>query len=150
MFTFLLWTKLIWTWFWCECLQYVRSLSLDSAKQGWNVVVCNHRGMCGISFTVSGAHSFNKYQLVLNSRYKDSLWFTWKHREFKATKLRGRDLVSQSSNTEIRLRKIIQLYWKSLLHNTHYNWITSYNDYINMSKILFMISVACLWHDNCL
>ncbi|KAL8134097.1 hypothetical protein AgCh_009242 [Apium graveolens] len=30
---------------------YVKSLSLDSAKQGWNVVVCNHRGMGGISFS---------------------------------------------------------------------------------------------------
>ncbi|XP_017244932.1 uncharacterized protein LOC108216628 isoform X1 [Daucus carota subsp. sativus] len=39
---------------------YVRSLSLDSAKQGWNVVVCNHRGMCGISFTSSYFYNAGK------------------------------------------------------------------------------------------
>lgn len=39
---------------------YVKSLSLDSAKQGWNVVVCNHRGMGGISFTSSYFYNAGK------------------------------------------------------------------------------------------
>ena len=37
-------------------LQYVKSVSYNTAKCGKNVVVCNHRGMGGVPFTVSASH----------------------------------------------------------------------------------------------
>ncbi len=34
-------------------LQYIKHLAFDTAKHGWDVVVSNHRGLGGVSVTVS-------------------------------------------------------------------------------------------------
>lgn len=44
-------------------LQYIKNLAFWLAKEGWNVVVQNHRGLGGISLTVS---FFVFYFLVLD------------------------------------------------------------------------------------
>ena len=35
-------------------LQYIKHVVFNTAKRGWNVVVSNHRGLGGVSVTVSG------------------------------------------------------------------------------------------------
>lgn len=35
-------------------MQYLKHLAFNTAKRGWNVVVSNHRGLGGVSVTVSG------------------------------------------------------------------------------------------------
>lgn len=34
-------------------LQYLKHLAYNTAKSGWNVVISNHRGLGGVSVTVS-------------------------------------------------------------------------------------------------
>lgn len=37
-----------------DLMQYLKHLAFNTAKRGWNVVVSNHRGLGGVSVTVSG------------------------------------------------------------------------------------------------
>jgi hypothetical protein len=39
-------------------LQYIKHLAFNTAKHGWNVVISNHRGLGGVSITVSFSSSF--------------------------------------------------------------------------------------------
>ena len=51
-------------------LQYLKHLAFNAAKSGWNVVVSNHRGLGGVSITVSSSQWLKLYSCVnFHSRY---------------------------------------------------------------------------------
>lgn len=62
-----------------HCMQYLRHLVIHTAKRGWNVVICNHRGLGGVSVTVSSSlHTYSIARIksartsisLLNRNYK--------------------------------------------------------------------------------
>lgn len=73
-----------------HCMQYLRHLAIHTAKRGWNVVICNHRGLGGVSITVSGSLHTNsiarmKSISVLHFHYWREIvkWFFWVYHSSK-------------------------------------------------------------------